>query len=88
VRLEAVIVDSSDRPTLTIGTFARRSRLSAKALRLYDRLGVLAPAEVDGHSGYRLYQESQLATARLVDVINTYWARLRVDPPLSAISST
>jgi hypothetical protein len=32
---------------LGIGSFALRSRLSAKALRLYARLGLLAPAHVD-----------------------------------------
>jgi DNA-binding transcriptional MerR regulator len=29
---------------MTIGAFAGRTRLSAKALRLYDRLGLLPPA--------------------------------------------
>jgi DNA-binding transcriptional MerR regulator len=28
---------------MTIGDFAARTRLSAKALRLYDRLGLLRP---------------------------------------------
>jgi len=41
-------------PLLTIGAFARASRLSPKALRLYDELGLLRPAEVDPASGYRL----------------------------------
>ncbi len=41
---------------LTIGVFAARARLSAKALRLYDRLGVLSPAHVDEVSGYRYYR--------------------------------
>ena len=50
---------------LSIGVFARRSRLSPKALRLYERLGMLTPAQVDGGNGYRRYRESQLATARL-----------------------
>jgi DNA-binding transcriptional MerR regulator len=36
----------SDR-LLSIGVFARRSRLSMKALRLYDRRGLLTPADVD-----------------------------------------
>jgi PPM family protein phosphatase len=39
---------------LTIGAFARASRLSPKALRLYDSLGLLRPAHVDEVSGYRL----------------------------------
>jgi DNA-binding transcriptional MerR regulator len=51
---------------MSIGEFARRSRLSPKALRLYDELGLLAPARVDDNSGYRLYDASQLDRARLV----------------------
>jgi DNA-binding transcriptional MerR regulator len=50
----------------SIGEFARRSRLSPKALRLYDRLGLLRPARVDPESGYRWYAPSQLDQARLI----------------------
>ena len=38
---------------MSIGEFAGRSRLSPKALRLYDELGLLPPAQVDDSSGYR-----------------------------------
>lgn len=38
---------------LSIGVFARRSRLSMKALRLYDLQGLLMPAHIDQGSGYR-----------------------------------
>ncbi|NNN01691.1 MAG: MerR family transcriptional regulator [Acidimicrobiaceae bacterium] len=51
---------------ISIGEFARRSRLSVKALRLYDELGVLNPARVDSNSGYRYYDDTQLNDARLV----------------------
>jgi serine/threonine protein phosphatase PrpC len=51
---------------LTIGEFARASRLSPKALRLYDSLGLLRPARVDEWSGYRYYAPDQLEQARLV----------------------
>ena len=51
---------------LSIGEFARRSRLSAKALRLYDELGLLPPARVDEDSGYRFYEVGQLKQARLI----------------------
>jgi DNA-binding transcriptional MerR regulator len=51
---------------VTIGEFARLSRLSPKALRLYDQLDVLAPAQVDGASGYRWYETGQLERAGLV----------------------
>jgi DNA-binding transcriptional MerR regulator len=51
---------------MSIGEFARRSRLSAKALRLYDELGPLPPARVDEDSGYRFYEPGQLKQARLI----------------------
>jgi DNA-binding transcriptional MerR regulator/effector-binding domain-containing protein len=67
-------------PHLSIGEFARRSMLSPKALRLYDRQGLLVPAHVDPESRYRRYRESQLADARLI-------ARLRrLDMPLAVIA--
>ena len=45
---------------------ARRSRLSPKALRLYDGLGLLSPAIVDELSAYRYYEDAQLEQARLI----------------------
>ncbi|APY90036.1 MerR family DNA-binding transcriptional regulator [Streptomyces alfalfae] len=64
---------------LTIGAFAKASRLSPKALRLYDDLGLLTPARVDPVTGYRLYAPDQLEQARLVA-----WLR-RLDMPLARI---
>ena len=66
-------------PLVSIGGFARRSRLSMKALRLYDRLGLLTPDHVDRASGYRWYRESKLAAARLVAQLR------RLDMPLAQI---
>jgi DNA-binding transcriptional MerR regulator len=51
---------------MSIGEFATRSRLSTKALRLYDELGLLPPARVDEDSGYRFYEPGQLKQARLI----------------------
>ena len=51
---------------ISIGEFARRSRLSLRALRLYDERGVLVPSRVDQGSGYRYYDTAQLDDARLV----------------------
>jgi len=51
---------------ISIGEFARRSRLSLKALRLYDERGVLVPSRVDQASGYRYYDTAQLDQAGLV----------------------
>lgn len=56
---------------LSIGEFARASGLSARALRLYDELDLLAPAEVDPRNGYRFYSEDQVAQARLVARLRT-----------------
>ncbi|PSL54131.1 protein phosphatase [Saccharothrix carnea] len=64
---------------LTIGAFARVVRLSPKALRLYDELGLLTPARVDPLSGYRLYSPDQVERARLVA-----WLR-RLGMPLARI---
>ncbi len=65
---------------LAIGAFARRSRLSMKALRLYERLGLLSPARVDPENGYRWYREEQLLTARLIVALRG------LDMPLSDVS--
>ncbi len=54
---------------VSIGEFARRSRLSVKALRLYDEMGLLVPARVDRASGYRHYDKAQLEQARLVAML-------------------
>jgi protein phosphatase len=66
---------------LTIGEFARAARLSPKALRLYDELGLLRPFRVDEWSGYRYYAPSQLERARLVA-----WLR-RLGMPLAQIGA-
>jgi effector-binding domain-containing protein len=45
---------------LKIGDFSRLSKVSIKALRLYDQLGLLKPTQVDDLTGYRYYSASQL----------------------------
>jgi DNA-binding transcriptional MerR regulator len=64
---------------ISIGEFARRSRLSLKALRLYDERGVLVPSRVDQGSGYRYYDTAQLEEARLVVMLR------QLQLPLGAI---
>lgn len=68
-----------DEDLLTIGAFAARARLSPKALRLYDRLGLLSPAYVDEASGYRYYRTAQTERARLVALLR------QLDMPLALI---
>jgi DNA-binding transcriptional MerR regulator len=67
-------------PLLSIGAFARKTRLSMKALRLYARLGLLAPVHIDQANGYRWYRHSQLATARLIGLLR------RLDMPLNQVA--
>jgi DNA-binding transcriptional MerR regulator len=64
---------------ISIGEFARRSRLSLKALRLYDERGVLVPSRVDQASGYRYYDPAQLDEARLVVMLR------QLQLPLAAV---
>ncbi|WP_331730222.1 MerR family transcriptional regulator (plasmid) [Kitasatospora sp. NBC_00070] len=64
---------------ITVGQLARRVGLTAKALRHYDRVGLLAPAVVDPDTGYRLYSAEQVAPARLVRLLRS------VDVPLDQV---
>ncbi|MFC5380018.1 MerR family transcriptional regulator [Aquipuribacter nitratireducens] len=52
-----------------IGRFSAMSRLSVKALRLYDELGLLPPAAVDPLSGYRYYHAAQANRAEAIRVL-------------------
>jgi DNA-binding transcriptional MerR regulator len=51
----------------SIGEFAAHGRVSVRMLRHYDAIGLLRPARVDEHSGYRRYEASQLQ--RLLQVV-------------------
>jgi len=64
---------------LKIGDFAKRSRVSVKALRLYAEVGLLNPVQVDPFTGYRYYSEEQLKPAKLILVLR------RLDMPLLTI---
>lgn len=54
---------------MTIGDSSSRCALSAKVLRTYAELGLLAPAFVDPSSGYRYYDASQLEQAEIVALL-------------------
>jgi DNA-binding transcriptional MerR regulator len=47
-----------------IGEFASLTGLSVKTLRFYDEIGLLMPASVGSHTGYRLYSADQVERAR------------------------
>jgi DNA-binding transcriptional MerR regulator len=52
-----------------IGDFSRIARVSARLLRFYDELGLLAPAHADENTGYRYYAISQLAELNRILVL-------------------
>lgn len=51
---------------MTIGDFSRATRLSAKALRFYHRVGLLEPVAVDPVNQYRYYGTEQIDDARVI----------------------
>ena len=52
-----------------IGEFSKLSMLTVKALRFYEKEGLLFPAYVDESSGYRFYETSQLETAATIKAL-------------------
>ncbi|TDC84746.1 GyrI-like domain-containing protein [Actinomadura sp. 7K507] len=64
---------------LPIGRFARLCRLSAKQLRHYDDLGLLAPAWTDPASGYRYYRPAQARDALMIGLLRA------MDVPLPVV---
>jgi DNA-binding transcriptional MerR regulator len=58
--------DDVENDLLTIGQFARLSGLSIGALRHYDEVDLLHPAQVDASTGYRRYRRHQLEDAQVI----------------------
>ena len=52
-----------------IGDFSRIARVSARLLRFYDEIGLLAPAHADPQSGYRFYTVEQLERLNRITVL-------------------
>jgi len=69
-----------------IGHFARLSGLSIHALRHYDDVGLLTPADVDTVSGYRRYRRDQVRVARLIRALR--WVDLPVEEIRSILAAT
>ncbi|AKK30397.1 MerR family transcriptional regulator [Mycobacterium sp. EPa45] len=51
---------------VSIGDFAVMTSLSRKALRHYHDIGILEPAHIDAHTGYRYYDTSQVDHAQII----------------------
>ena len=56
---------------LSIGPFSEAALLSPKALRLYEKRGLLVPVAVDPGNGYRFYRVEQARTGRLISLLRT-----------------
>ncbi|UJR79826.1 MerR family transcriptional regulator [Sandaracinus amylolyticus] len=53
----------------SIGRFARATRLTIKALRHYDEIGLLRPAAIDRRTGYRSYAPAQVRDAVTISTL-------------------
>lgn len=51
---------------VSIGDFSVMTSLSRKALRHYHDLGILEPAHIDAHTGYRFYDTGQVDHAHII----------------------
>ncbi len=51
---------------MSIGQFGGATRLTVKALRLYDRKGIVKPAFTDPKSAYRYYDHGQMKVANQI----------------------
>lgn len=61
----------SDPGLMPIGRLARLSRLTVRALRLYDEEGLLVPAWIDPDSGYRYYRAEQVRRATTIALLRS-----------------
>lgn len=66
----------------TIGRFAALTGVSTKALRYYDEIGLLRPAEVNARTRYRRYSADQLQQMAIILALK------QMDVPLSEIQRT
>ncbi|MDL2319454.1 MerR family transcriptional regulator [Eubacteriales bacterium OttesenSCG-928-A19] len=57
---------------LSIGAFSKLGHISVRMLRHYDAIGLLAPAHVDGQTGYRYYDWRQLETLGTITLLKSY----------------
>lgn len=53
----------------TIGQFARICQVSPKALRHYEKLGLLVPSKVDTCNQYRYYEREQLDAVKVITIL-------------------
>jgi DNA-binding transcriptional MerR regulator len=57
--------------SLSIGELAQRLRITTRAARHYDELGLLVPDTIDARTGYRMYGEVQLVRGMQIEQLKT-----------------
>ena len=57
---------------LTIGQFSKTCMVTVKALRHYDEIGLIKPAEINDETGYRQYSEEQIPRMLLINRLKYY----------------
>lgn len=57
---------------LQIGQFSKVCKVSVKTLHHYDKIGLLAPAEVDRFTGYRYYKTDQIDDMNYIQRLKRY----------------
>jgi DNA-binding transcriptional MerR regulator len=72
-----------------IGDFSRLARVTIRTLHHYDEAGLLQPAHVDEHTGYRYYTAAQLETLQRILLLKDLGFALEeirdlIDAPLHA----
>ncbi len=72
--------EPQQKPGLSTGRFAQAAQLTRKALRYYEKIGILQPDHVDPQSGYRYYRSDQLEKARVIRLLRS------MEMPLEDIS--
>ena len=70
---------NGDNKRMPIGHYAERTRLSLKALRLYQQKGLLSPVEINEENGYRYYSEDQVRVGKYIRLLR------EIDMPLAII---
>ena len=56
-----------------IGDFSKISKVTIKALRYYEKEGLLKPVFIDQNTGYRYYETSQLVEIpKIIEAMNSH----------------
>jgi DNA-binding transcriptional MerR regulator len=72
-------MEGERRNLISIGQFSLVTRLTVRALRLYDKLGILVPAYVDPDTGYRYYTPEQAEAGHRISALRD------IDLPLDEV---